>query len=1107
MDASAAPLTVPASLLVGRDHELTALRSAFDDACAGHGRFVLVTGDAGMGKTSLLDAFATEVRDSGARVLRGTCWSTDDAPPLMPWSQVVREWLRDADAGRGRAAPPVDLADLRRLLPEVHEADDPDADRTAAASDVPLELSESTRERWLLFEAVAGLVGAAAEVAPTVIVLDDIHDADLASMQLLRFVAPQTVTRRVLVAVAARADELPRTHAELLAGLASSTVRLDLRGLGRTAMGELVQTLTGATATDAVVQRVQDHTGGNPFFTREVLRLLVAEGRLDAAATLPLPDSVQAVLRRRLEGLSAACVEMLSVAAVAGDQSSVELLATVTGLDHAHVVGAIDEAAAARLVVGSPARPLVFTHALVRATVTGALTAALRRELHLVVGRALERSRTSPAVPVAHLAHHFVAALPDGDPAVAAAYATEAGDRAAALYAYDDATRHYNDALLALDLERGCPSGQRLSLLLALGDARSRAGDRAAAAEAYWQAIDLAGAADDGSALARAALGLGGRMEEGRADSALIGVLEDALVSVPASERELRARVMARLAHALLFTSAVDRRRALATEAVDLARRSASRGALASALYVWHIVDWTPTNVSQRLEACHELCALGDDPYEPELAMLGHHLLAYDHAERGDIAPLERELAVGVQLADELHQPLWQWIAHLRVGMRSVMRGRFDEGERILGEAFAMGSEVEPELALLLYGSALLPLRLWQGRLGELEPALRAHADVHPEAAAVRCALALACVEKGDLEDARAELRLLVGEDVESLPNHSSWVISVAALSRVAAAIGDAHHARGLYELLLPLAGGAIVGPFAEACFGSVDHYLALDAATLSDDAKAREHFSTAMTRNHEMDARPALAETQLHFAEFLADRGDGNEAAGLLAEARRTFDALGMETYAGRADELAPHVHVGGRPSAPAGVNVFRLEGTVWRVSFHEHTALVDDRKGLRDLAYLLHHPRREVHVLDLVGSDRANPGDRTRLETEPVLVRGDELLDAQARRAYEARIVELDVDLSEAELAGDGELAARARAERDLLTDELARALGLGGRARQTPDAGERARQAVRARIRDAVRTLRRVHPSLAAHLEHSVRTGYFCCYEPEEPVTWQR
>jgi hypothetical protein len=595
-------------------------------------------------------------------------------------------------------------------------------------------------------------------------------------------------------------------------------------------------------------------------------------------------------------------------------------------------------------------------------------------------------------------------------------------------------------------------------------------------------------------------------METGTADPALSALLEEALAAVSGADDALQARLMARLAHALPFS---ERRLELAVRALELARLSGDRAALASALYVWHSVGWTPTNIEERLAACHELCELGRPRRDRELAMLGHHFLAYDHAEQGDMGAMERELSICAQLGAELREPLWQWLSQVRAGMRAVMRGRFSDGERIILDAFNLGAQIEPGLALLVFGSALFPLRLWQGRVGELEPALRAHVEASQAVSTVRCGLAVAYAEMGRLDDARAELEIVMEADGEALPRHNSWVISVAALARVAAVLGDASRAAILYEFLLPMQGGAVVGPNAESCFGAVDHFLALAAATIGDESRAREHFETAMSRNRVMGARPALADTQLEYARYLADRGDRIRAEDLVHEAQRSFVELGMTTYAERADEIARELDA--RRAAPPEEteNVFRREGAVWRLQFAGSTTLVDDSKGLHDLAYLLARPGREVHVLDLVARDHGSPPRRA--DARPVDAgagagRGEEVLDHQARRAYRARIVDLEQDVAEAEEMGDPERAARARAERDLLIDELARALGLGGRARPTTDTGERARQAVRARIRDTIRKLERVHPKLGRHLERSTRTGYFCRYEPEDAISWQ-
>ena len=305
--------------LVGRAGELEALGAALSDARAGLGGFALVTGEAGMGKTSVLNAVARDAAVAGVQVLFGSCMSMEDAPPLLPWSQVVRAWLKPVGRARARKALGEATATLARIVPELGTGPLPEAN----SSQVPLELTSSDYERWSLFEAMAAFIEVAASTAPAVIFLDDVHDADIASVRLLRYVVPKLQRQPVLIVAAARADELATGHVDVLAELSSSTTSVELRGLDQPALAGLVREISGLDLSDSVVELLHRHTGGNPFFTREVLRLIVAEGRLHNFATLPLPDTVQVVLGRRIRGLSSTCQRVLSVAAVAGDEPSI----------------------------------------------------------------------------------------------------------------------------------------------------------------------------------------------------------------------------------------------------------------------------------------------------------------------------------------------------------------------------------------------------------------------------------------------------------------------------------------------------------------------------------------------------------------------------------------------------------------------------------------------------------------------------------------------------------------------------------------------------------------------------------------------------------------
>lgn len=228
--------------------------------------------------------------------------------------------------------------------------------------------------------------------------------------------------------------------------------------------------------------------------------------------------------------------------------------------------------------------------------------------------------------------------------------------------------------------------------------------------------------------------------------------------------------------------------------------------------------------------------------------------------------------------------------------------------------------------------------------------------------------------------------------------------------------------------------------------------------------------------------ARLLVARTHL-------DRGLAIGDRQALMRARDDYRSLGLERrVAGIEREMIV-------PSSEAH-NEFTPGGDVWTLTFNGRVARVRDSKGVRDIARLLAQPGREIAALDL-----STPAGAA-------TYRGDlgETVDAQARASYKQRLVDLEAELDEADLSGDGEHSARLEAERDALLEQLAGAYGLGGRARRTGDPAERARTAVTARIRDAIRRISKLHPDLGRHLERSVRTGTFCVYDPDRPISWK-
>jgi hypothetical protein len=227
---------------------------------------------------------------------------------------------------------------------------------------------------------------------------------------------------------------------------------------------------------------------------------------------------------------------------------------------------------------------------------------------------------------------------------------------------------------------------------------------------------------------------------------------------------------------------------------------------------------------------------------------------------------------------------------------------------------------------------------------------------------------------------------------------------------------------------------------------------------------------------------------------------GDIESSERELDAACSVFEELGAELDAKEAGaERRATVPAQGAPpsrrSRPRLTGTFRREGDVWQLTYDGTSVRLRDTKGLDDLAVLLARPGKEVHVAELVGAVELGPR-----------AAGDALLDDNAIASYRARLTELAEEEDEAEIRGDAERSARARAEREALVDRLSSDLGLGGRSRTADDWAERARKAVRTRVASALKRIEANHPSLGRHLRASVKTGAYCAYDPPEPVTWE-
>jgi tetratricopeptide (TPR) repeat protein len=1107
-----------ASAFVGREAELELLESALAHATEGRGRLVLIAGEPGIGKSRLLDEVARRSEAAGALVHWGRCWEAGGAPAYWPWVQSLRGLLRSVDDDGLHPFPARAGPDLSRLLPELGER----------FPDLPAPPSvDPETARFRLFEATAELLRYAARTSPRLVAIDDLHAADVPSVLLLRFLAAQLVGDPVLVLAAYRDTELDPDHR--LAGPLAEVLRepsvdhVHLGGLAESDVARFVEIVTGGPAPRAVSSAIHRLTGGNPLFLGEAVRLLAAEGRLDdrGVATirhLPVPSGMRETILRRLGHLSTDCREILFPAAVLGREFSLEALQRLSGRPTRDVLTLLDEAAAARVVSGQPGAigRLRFAHALIRDGLYDELPLPARYELHGRAGEVLEALYAGDLEPhLAELAHHFCEAAPGGDVDRAVRYARAAGDRAVRLVAYEEAVRLYGMALAALDLTPASDGAVRGKLLLALGDAEARAGSTSRARETFLQAADLSGRLQLPEVLGRAALGYGGRFVWARAsgDPHIARLLRHGLDAIGGEDSTLRVRLLARLSGVLRDDRAREPRWSLSREAVDMARRLGDPATLSYALEARFAAIWEPSTLAERIEIADELARLAEAAEDEERGIQAHGYRVHALIEQGHMADAAAELAAEGRLAGRVRQPAWLWLQAVGSAALALFQGRFGEAERMIADALRVGERAQATDARVSYILQMYALRREQDRLDEMADTIRRAVDDYGWYPMFQSVLTDLHVQRNDRDAARSALDRLTREDVAALPVDSQWLFAVSLLPEAAAYVGDARTAETLHGLLLPFGNLNAYG-VPEVVWGSVWRPLGILATTMGRFGEAEQHFDRALDANGKMGGRPWVAWTQHDLARMLRLRsGDGDDERSdrLLHDALATARALGMTALERRASALLNGTGPpSGRPERDDRIAepVFRREGELWSIVFSGRTTHLRDAKGLRYLHRLLGHPGREIHVAELAAEGSTAPGAPPTAEDglSPDAGHAGEVLDPQARAAYQGRVQELHEEIDEADRWNDPERAARAREELEFISTELAAAFGLGGRPRRAADTTERIRKAVTNRIRDSIGRLGRTHPELARHLSNAVTTGTFCSYVPDRPIRWR-
>ncbi|HEY6298209.1 MAG TPA: AAA family ATPase [Candidatus Binatus sp.] len=1096
---------------VGRERELAELLAGLDDVGAGHGKLFLLSGEPGIGKTRLAEEISDEAAARGMRVLWGRCWEGGGAPAYWPFIQILRACVDDRDGEDLKALLGSGASEIARLIPEIRLSL-PSLEEAKATTD-----AESARFR--LFDSVATLLKNVARSEPLLIVIDDLHDADQPSLQMLRFVARESKDSRMLIVGTYRDAEVRQSSelGKLIGDLIREGRTVSIAGLSQAEVGEFIERSSATKADDKLAADLYRATEGNPLFVDGVVRLLAAEGKLartafDASA-FKIPDGVRESIRRQLAALSEEAKALLSIASVVGNEFDIRLLEMVSGRSPEQIVEQTDEAVRLGVLrAGAPgfARQQ-FSHALIREVLYDDLAANRRIQLHGKIGAAIEEIYKGDLKPHrAQLAYHFRAA---GVAGKAIDYSIDAGEVAYRIFAYEDAKLSWQAALQLMEQHNIEPQNQarlleRLATLMYVTDLSDPKGMEylARALKIYEESGQTERAAlvhsRMGAALAmRSAIrNPSEAMEHYRKAEAILGKGVD-------SAR--KANLYAGMAMAALHLMLREESLAWSRVAMDISERIRNEEIWINASCLQAIQLFHAGRLARALtlvdEASNRANRLVDAP--------SVHSAAWNSA------------ALRVTLLDPTEAPFWLHrelakprLAHVTTPRLLLLAHLFDayveSGE--LDQARRIWEEAD-------LSSSFVAVR-WHIATGEFE-----QAEIHVARNLEQARRVSSRDEQGSIANHFAKIRQLLGDlagaerlgriadeerDVPGLLHSGSFLAGIYAemgcperghphLSRCREILGNGEDWRGLA--------------------GKVARAEAVVAAAEGKYEDAETQFEKAVQIFRQYHVPFEEAEARHYWGRAL-------NASGASARANEKLDAA-IEIYrrCGAGERWVERVEAD-RPASPSrterqehpedaqGPAIFRREGEYWTVAYEGKTWRLKDAKGYHYIAHLLGRPGEEIRALDLATGSGGASEEVTDAATAEDLARtgvlaGDlghagEMLDAPAKADYQRRLTELEDELEEAREFKDEERIATAEDEKAALAHEIRRAVGLGGRDRRAASSAERARVAVTRAIRLALERISEQNSDLGRLLSTTIKTGAVCSYVPDDrfPVSWR-
>ncbi|HEX2058348.1 MAG TPA: AAA family ATPase [Actinomycetota bacterium] len=899
---------------VGRARERAQLRSWLDRLDSGRGGLIAIGGEPGVGKTRLAEELIADAAARGHRTVIGRCYEMESPPPYGPFVEVLEAALKDVDPQTFRTALGPAAGEVAKVLPQLrHLYDDIPA---------PLELPPE-QERRYLFNSIRDFIERASSVKPLVVLFDDVHWTDEASLQLMEHMAPELPNMPVLVIATYRDVELDayRPLAKTLEDLLRRRLvtRMSLGRFDQDAVGAMLAQLAGEAPPAPLVASIFKETEGNAFFVEEVFRHLDEEGRLRDpdgrwrtdldVGELEVPEGVRLVIGRRLQRLGPETIKVLTAAAVVGRVCDFRLLEAVVAGDGDELLDCVDEAERSHVVMsradGREAK-VVFVHELIRQTLLGAVALPRRQRLHLRVAEALEKVYADDLAPhAASIAHHLYSAGAAADPEKTQEYLVMAGDRAMEGAAFAEALKYFEEAC---ELGRPQPDHVRAGLLFRVGLARRSLGHLDEGLAAWRDALTLYEAAGDEESVGAVTPEIGLQLAWAARWPEALEIAARGLAAIGEARTYDRARLQGIAAIALGWAGNHDAAVQMLDQTQELAEELGDELLLGEALAVRSAHHFAYLEVDRAREAGRRA-----------LEVLEDSASVWNYVSAGAFTALTEyfggNLDAAVAVADEtvrLAQHIGHFASHMFAERVRVFVGSC-RGE-VPPEDFIAFSETDAALnrAAALpfdaYSTCLRAMAEW--RLGHVEEAVRLADDAaanEPPSALWGFAqglrfLVLAAAGEQEAALARAaELESYLPERGGIISNGASSVIFL--LVEGSALLRRPHEDLYLYECILRVLDRGAVVRFDGV---SIEMLAGLAAAGGGRDDLATEHFERALEQTERLGLRTAHLDTCLYYGEVLARRDDAAERAGaLLATAAEGFRELGWVWHAERAEAL----------------------------------------------------------------------------------------------------------------------------------------------------------------------------------------------------------